>query len=137
MPPEVLCALQSDYEHALRHHLLGRQLLTDVSSRFDEAKIEYVVVKGPVLAETVYPRSDLRVYGDVDLLVRPEQFGEALVALEGGGARLYEANWELMLRTMRGELNLLTALGAPLDLHWSLFHDAATKTRVFRGDAAR
>ncbi len=127
VPRDVICALQSDYEKALHRHLLCWELLSEVSIRFAEAGIAYVAMKGPILAETVYPRSDLRSYGDVDVLVRPRQFNEALRLLEVTGATVYEANWELMLHTLRGELNLVTRVGVPIDLHWSLLHDDETR----------
>lgn len=127
VPRDVICALQSDYETSLHRHLLCWELLSEVSIRFAEAGIAYVAMKGPILAETVYPRSDLRSYGDLDVLVRPGQFGDALRLLEVTSATLYEANWELMLHTLRGELNLVTRVGVPIDLHWSLLHDADTR----------
>jgi hypothetical protein len=128
VPPAVMHVLESGHETALRRHLACWELLREVAERLDGAGIEYVALKGPVLSETVYPRPDLRSYGDLDVLVRGAHFDAAVRALEATGAALYESNWDLMRRTMRGELNLTTRFGVSVDLHWSLFHESESRS---------
>jgi hypothetical protein len=122
-PQAVVCELRAGYDASLRHHLLVWQVLRDATARFDAAGIEHVVFKGPVLAETVYPRPDLRDYVDLDLLVRRNRFDRALGALEEAGGTLIEQNWELVLHLLKGELNLAMPTGVVVDLHWSLLYD--------------
>ena len=134
VPRDVLDSLHTAYLASLQHHLLCWQGLEELSDAFDRAGIEYVVLKGAALAETVYSRPDLRPYGDVDVLVRPRDFGDALELLERDGAVRFEANWELMRHQMRGEVNLLTPRGVTVDLHWSLLHDTAERAAFPRID---
>jgi hypothetical protein len=91
------------------------------------AGLEYLVLKGPVLAERVYRRADLRSYVDIDLLVAPADFGAALAALEAAGCAVYERNWQLARKRLLGELRLFTPAGAVLDLHWHVIADRATR----------
>ncbi|MDP8960394.1 MAG: nucleotidyltransferase family protein, partial [Actinomycetota bacterium] len=75
------------------------------------------------LAETVYSRFDLRAYRDLDVLVAPAAFPDALRALEAAGASLYERNWTLLRAGMKGQLHLTLPHGSFCDLHWHLLHD--------------
>jgi hypothetical protein len=84
------------------------------------AGVDHLVVKGPVLAEAVYSRPDLRNFKDVDLVVRPEDFGDAVRALEGGGIPMLDRNWRLVHEQMRGQLHFQLPRGTVLDLHWHL-----------------
>ncbi|MCU1459182.1 MAG: uncharacterized protein JWL73_3274 [Actinomycetia bacterium] len=146
VPAPVLADLRTRYDAAFRHHLLTWDVLRQVTTLLDDAGIDHVALKGPVLAETAYPRPDLRQYGDLDVLVRPTQFEAALHVLEAAGATLIESNWELVLHLLKGELNLVMPQGIVVDLHWSVayndeirqgfrwsderFVDRATRVRV-------
>ena len=52
--------------------------------------------------------------------------------LEADGARLIEQNWDLMLETGKGEVNLVTPEGMVIDLHWSTIYDASIRRCVRR-----
>ena len=120
---QVLETLHTGYEAGLRHHLLCCQVLGDVAARLDRAGYRFVAIKGPVLAETVYPRPDLREYADVDLLVRPAEFRDVLQILERLGGNVIERNWDLCLGLLKGELNIAVPEGVVVDLHWSLLYN--------------
>jgi hypothetical protein len=81
---------------------------------------EWVALKGQALAEDVYPRPHLRYGVDIDVLVDPALFRDAVDALVADGWRLLDANWPLFLQTLPGELRLRSPTGALLDLHWHL-----------------
>ncbi|HET6210271.1 MAG TPA: nucleotidyltransferase family protein, partial [Jatrophihabitans sp.] len=93
----------------------------------DPAGIDWVVLKGPALAHSVYPRPDLRHYVDLDLLVPPAGFERTLAVLEAAGYQLVDRNWPLLARELPGELRLRSARGVLLDLHWSIFNDAGRR----------
>jgi hypothetical protein len=86
-----------------------------------------VALKGSVLANTVYPRPDLRPLADVDLLVDPVHFERALVALESAGGRLRTRNWEAMLRLRSSEVTVVMPAGTHVDLHWHVVNRAALR----------
>ena len=93
----------------------------------DPAGIDWLVLKGPALAHSVYPRPDLRHYVDLDLLVPPADFGRLLALLEEAGYQLVDRNWPLLARELPGELRLRSPRGVLLDLHWSIFNDAGRR----------
>lgn len=80
--------------HALR---LFSELST-VLGRLNEAGVPVVVLKGPVLARSVYPDAGLRPYGDIDVLIHERdlvQVSRLLLErgyLEKNGAHEHEAN---------------------------------------------
>ncbi len=120
---EVAALLDDAYEHAAHTHLRTLADLALLGRVLDAASVPWAVVKGPVLAETVYPRFDLRAYRDLDVLVAPAAFPDALRALEAAGAVLYDQNWTLLRAGMKGQVHLTLPHGSFCDLHWHLLHD--------------
>lgn len=59
---------------------LERRLL-DVAQAFEDAEIEYAVLKGPVLANDFYPDPAWRPFVDVDVLVRGSDWRRACLVL--------------------------------------------------------
>jgi len=55
--------------------------LDKVKSLFSANNIRFVVLKGPVLAKTVYKDYGMRIFGDLDLLIAPEDMLKAHHAL--------------------------------------------------------
>lgn len=74
-PPEKILPV---FERALlngvaRSLIMGHQV-SQVLRAFQEAEIPVLLIKGPALARTVYPDPALRLSGDIDLLVMPDDF---------------------------------------------------------------
>ena len=61
--------------------------LRRVVDEFDRRGIQSIVLKGPVVARTLYPDRALRPYGDIDLVVRLSMFEAAARSLIGLGFR--------------------------------------------------
>jgi hypothetical protein len=64
--------------------------LRNLVSEFKRHKLDFVVLKGAVLAFVAYPDSSLRPVSDIDLLVRPENLEKALKLIEDAGFRCPE-----------------------------------------------
>jgi Uncharacterised nucleotidyltransferase len=62
---------------------LERRLL-QLADAFDSVGLDFVVLKGPAVAHTVYPDPSWRTFNDLDLLVRTSQWRVALRMLEDG-----------------------------------------------------
>lgn len=122
--------LVEDYRSDVDRHLRALGDLARLGRALDDRGIDWLVVKGPVLAEVVYPRSDLRGYNDLDVVIRGHDMAEALAAVEGTGGHLVDRNWPLLNRLQIGELLLRLHHGTLLDLHWHLLNEATTR-RVF------
>lgn len=126
----TLLALDRARLAGLHVHLRALADLATIAKTFEAARIPWVVLKGPALAELVYPRPDLRSYGDLDLLVAPEAFGDALEVLEGLEARVLDLNWRLAAEMVRGEISLALPSGTQLDLHWHPINDVGVRRRL-------
>ena len=131
LPPQVEAAFEADARTQLAEHMRALGVVVHLLKRaLDPVLGPWGVVKGPVLSGFVYDRPDLRSYRDVDVLVRPEELGVAVTALEAEGCELLDRNWTLLQREMLGELHLLTPNGMVVDLHWSL-HNRERLRRTF------
>jgi hypothetical protein len=80
-----------------------------------------IVLKGPVLAETVYPEPALRPFSDLDLLVRPADRLAMDALLRDLGLRRVadEHTWEFDI-AWDGATLYEAPGGVRVDLHWSL-----------------
>lgn len=110
-------------------HLRTLADLGRLASVLDASGIPWLVVKGPVLAETVHASPELRGYSDLDVLVSPGCFGRAVELLEADGCRLVDRNWLLLHRELKGELRMELPHGTPLDLHWHLLNHPSVRER--------
>lgn len=117
-------------------HLRRMNDLKLVRDTFLDAGIPWLVFKGPVLAERIHGAVELRSYGDVDVLVDPRRLGDAIDALEAAGGVTLDRNWDLLCRTLKGEIHVRLPSGTTLDLHWHMLNSARLRERfpvdVFR-----
>jgi len=98
-------------------HLARLAMLGEVGHLLDETGVQWVVLKGPLLAELAHQRTP-RGYRDLDLLVAAGQFGEAVAVLQRAGYLVAERNWARLTGRFEKEL-LLAYQGQPaIDLHW-------------------
>jgi hypothetical protein len=97
------------------------RMLCDAVEVLEGASIEYRALKGPVLAHTVYREPSLRSFGDVDILVRDDDFDAAIGALRvlGFHRRFVEPRPGFDARFAKGAC-LERADGLELDLHRTL-----------------
>jgi Uncharacterised nucleotidyltransferase len=123
-------AVRERHATSVATHLRTLADLDLVDGALRAAGVAYLVIKGPVLAEAVYRRPDLREYVDLDLLVTPADFGRAIAALEAAGCSVYERNWRLVRERMLAELRLFTPAGTIVDLHWHVVNDARIRAGV-------
>ena len=67
---------------SVANSLLIESSLGAAATALDDAGIEWRVLKGCATSHLLYPEPGLRTLGDVDILVRPHDLFEALIALE-------------------------------------------------------
>lgn len=122
------------------HHLryVAQQMrlhveLMQLGGTLDALGVPWLTFKGVVLAETAYPRPDLRAFGDIDVLVSPSDLRRVLDVLSDQGVTLYSEAWSELERTERSQLSLLTERFLPVDLHWHLFNNPGVR-RAFPVD---
>ncbi|MEO6702888.1 MAG: nucleotidyltransferase family protein, partial [Jatrophihabitantaceae bacterium] len=89
----------------------------------DRLAMPWLAVKGQAVAESLYPRPQLRYGVDIDVLVPPDRFAELTENLTGAGWQLVDLNWPLTARTRPGQLRYLSPTGGLFDVHWNLMNN--------------
>ena len=82
VPAAVQAELSSYTRRNTVHNLLLSNALLELLSTLREQDIKAVPYKGPVLAATAYGDVSLRSFKDLDVIVRPKDFGQAATILE-------------------------------------------------------
>lgn len=121
--------LVAAYHEGVDRHLRTLGDLAGLGRALDDAGVGWLVLKGPVLSEVVYPRADLRFYNDLDVLVRGRDLGVALSAVEAAGGELVDRNWPLLRELRVVEMLVRLRHGTLLDLHWHLLGDPEVRRR--------
>ncbi|MGX7678032.1 nucleotidyltransferase family protein [Jatrophihabitans sp. DSM 45814] len=108
-----------------------RATVRAISSQLAEQGHAWALLKGLSIAESSYPRSDLRHSLDIDVLVDRTAFKAVLDLLVTKGYLLLDVNWPLIAELEPGQLRLRAPNGTLIDLHWSLFNQRPLR-RYFR-----
>ena len=96
--------------------------LIEILDAFDSADVSAVPYKGPVLGTQLYGSGALRIFSDLDIIVRPRDVSRARRVLIGLGyeprAPITDVEVEFMVRHRYHEAFVRGAHG-PVELHWS------------------
>jgi len=87
VPPAIRESLALSARSCVAWNLRLRHELGRLLSAFEQVSVAVMPLKGPVLADQLYPDPLLRSTGDLDLLVRPADCGAAEDVLHGLGYR--------------------------------------------------
>lgn len=120
-------AMQKLFQHYCKSlQVSGRQLrsLEQICSAFSAAGIDYMLLKGSILKK-LYPKPEMRMMGDADVLIRLEQY-EAIVPV------MEQLGFQLMKETGH-ELTWVSG-ALEVELHKSLFPPAADDFHAYYGD---
>jgi hypothetical protein len=118
----VPCGVRRRLEAGVRwRRALAVRALADLAQLADLLPDEgWAVLKGPVLSELVWSRPGLREFGDLDVLVDPEQVPRLVRRLSSSGLPLDLAEWEDLRTRVKNEATIRLWRGTPLDLHWDV-----------------
>lgn len=85
LPPHLARALRLSYQvNALRNNHLAR-CAVEILDSFGASSVPAIAIKGPALAIAAYGDVAMRVFGDLDFMVRLEDLPRAVAALERVG----------------------------------------------------
>ncbi len=129
-PDPLLEALRASHDASVHGHMRSMWELARVAGALTAADVAWVVVKGPAVVELLYAAQGGRSYQDLDLLVDPSVFTDALTALEADGYAPMDRNWSVLRREMRGEVHYRGASGHELDVHWNVVNMYRGRMRV-------
>jgi hypothetical protein len=125
VPPEIRRRLADALATGRARNLVMTRELAWALRRCATDGIAVIVLKGPVLAETVYPDPALRPFGDLDLLVQPEDRRRADATLRALGYAPVadEHSWDFDI-AFDGATVYESTAGVRIDLHWALLTEA-------------
>ncbi len=104
----------------IRYSLL-RRLLDEVLQTLDAAGVRVAALKGPLLAERIYPHPSLRPSIDLDLLVASGDFERATRALKAIGYQTEEGPSARYHRKHHHHIHLTRPQPPPVELHFRAF----------------
>jgi Uncharacterised nucleotidyltransferase len=95
--------------------------LLQVAETFENEVIPFRVLKGPAVAHLDYPDAALRDFGDIDLLIRPDDLDRTIALLnEQGFARRFPEPRAGFDRRFTKSVSVVNPGGQELDLHRTL-----------------
>ncbi len=95
--------------------------LLRVAETFEHAVIPFRVLKGPAVAHLDYPDPALRDFGDIDLLIQPDDLDRTIAVLtEQGFARRFPEPRAGFDRRFTKSVSVVNPGGKELDLHRTL-----------------
>ncbi len=116
----VVGVLAERNREAARLDMRVRGALRIACASLGAADVAVAAMKGPVLS-AIAGGNAVRRYGDLDLLVSPEDLGRAADALADAGAVVMPLEgWQLLLESRHGQIPVRLPLAVSLDLHWHL-----------------
>jgi len=121
VPPSARRRLTDDLAASRARHLLMARAAAEVLRRCAADGLDVIVLKGPTLAESLYPDPALRPCADVDLLVRAADRFRMDVTLRALGHRRVadEHSWDFDV-AYDGATVYESPGGVRIDLHWTL-----------------
>lgn len=134
VPAKTMAVLEDSYYLGLSRSTRFEQAVSEILLRLGKEGIEAILLRGLVLGEIVYGDPALRLFTDIDLLIRKQDLARARNALldlgyrppsHGIDAQYFERN-HLHLQLLKREG------GVVAELHWALDH----KYTVFNVDYA-
>jgi hypothetical protein len=124
MPLAVRERLHQDLVDGTANHLILSGELGRLLKRFEGERIPVIPLKGPALAETLYPHPALRPCSDLDLLIRRENLDRVDNLLLGLGYRRRADAHSFQFDLAFDRATLYEApSGIHVDLHWGLVSD--------------
>lgn len=120
IPPRVRAQWDARRRHAVVGATHHQQAIVAIATAFETQRVPYILLKGEALSKAFYPQDGLRLYGDIDLLIRSEDYERAKAMLHTLGFQLREPAEEEEQRQLFGEIDFSTTgpRSLTVDLHW-------------------
>ncbi len=120
IPSEKRNELEKDFIGKAAFTLQYESLLREISTSFYQEGIPFVIIKGPTIALELYKPSDVRPYGDLDLLIKSQDYVKAKELLSKHEFRMAHPETESHRRTYWNSVDFYLASNQKIaiDLHW-------------------
>jgi hypothetical protein len=121
VPRAALDELQRHFRANAQRNLFLAGTLRQLLSLLEAHGIPAIPYKGPVLAVAVYGNLALRQFGDLDILIRPQDAGRAQQLLFSQGYHWWDGRPHTLLPRLRKVSELVSADGRVLvELHYAI-----------------
>lgn len=128
VPKKALKRLYGLYNSTLRLRLIAWDQFKGLANSLGKAGVEFIPLKGLILAETVYPHIAVRPSIDLDILVRKENLSETSKLLSKLGYQRQERYYSFKFCQQVGvNFNFMKENNLPLDLHWHIIRPPYSK----------
>jgi len=124
LPPEVKDSLRERYLAVTARNMVMLHHAAEILKALKAAGVEVIVLKGLYLVENIYASIGLRIFGDIDLLLRKESLVDALTVMQGLGYVLSTWYDPADPNTDIKHLPPLQKDKAPtIELHWTILEE--------------
>ncbi|MEP1123839.1 MAG: nucleotidyltransferase family protein [Ilumatobacter sp.] len=119
-PGDIATSIDDDWHDALHACVLLEALLVRVAEQMDAADIRWLVTKGPAVAHLDFADPALRTFGDIDLVIHPDDWDRTVAILADDSSshqwhhryvRRYGKGVTAMVDGMEVDLHLRFAIG--------------------------
>ena len=123
---EFMDALKLAYHNNAAQNLIVRKQLEEILFILETHQIPIILLKGSVLAFTIYDNPACRVMSDLDILVHETDIPKVLTSFEQIGYQMSKPAWE----TPGHHLPALVKPGVclPVEVHWQLISPGRAKS---------
>lgn len=130
VPEAVQHTFKLQMQHNAQRTLRQTAELLRLHQRFTAAGLGFLTLKGPVLAQRIFGRLEMRQFKDLDIAVQREEFEQSDAVLNDAGYQRLTANFSLTPRQKRAFLNNThhanyyhPQRNSFVELHWRLFRN--------------
>jgi hypothetical protein len=122
VPPEELAWLKESFLINAQRNLHLTRMLARIFDLFSEHEVQFIPLKGPVLAVQLYRDTSMRQFTDLDLMIREEDFRRCDQILSAAGfTPKFPVNTKNESWLLRGDVeHEYFYKGDLLDLHWAI-----------------
>jgi hypothetical protein len=100
--------------------LIFELVLRNIKTILEEKNLSFIVLKGPHLGNTIYSHPVERLYGDLDLLVRPQNFFPVIDLLQSNGYKRCLSDGKRLAKTRFYSSALTSPQGVRVEIHRDL-----------------
>jgi hypothetical protein len=132
LPVAVMDAMGEHFQRGCLRSLYMLHCLKEILMEFGREGVDATLLRGPALAETLYPDPEMRTYEDVDLLLDRAEVMVAKEILRGLGYRLFHPDEEDYDYAFRGELQFIrrNRISMLVELHWDTINSRSLRART-------
>ena len=125
LPRDVRETISSGHQQQVQRNMIATARLLKLVEEFRSSDISVLPFKGPLLAIRAYGDLSLRKFGDLDMLIRPNDLARSIDLLKANGYSpvtsatwLQKTNWNI---SDKKDILFVSDVGdLPLELHWKL-----------------